>query len=198
MFANVFNVALVVNLTVRMIGRKIVPGGLRARTGGMKIRRGKNISGCCKQIDNSQRLVQIAESGLADSNSLFSYRSKALEKMLKRNERVVILNSARLHENDVTFLHLFSRHRYITIIFNDDTLSSKDSILMRTYVHCMCIMFRKIIRTFIVEYFCGYIQNKLCKNFWKVQNKFGNAHKSNKTITVNRNRKYYIWYRSSS
>lgn len=48
MFANVFNVALVVNLTVRMIGRKIVPGGLRARTGGMKIRRGKNISGCCK------------------------------------------------------------------------------------------------------------------------------------------------------
>lgn len=34
MFANVFNVVLVVNLTVRMIGRKIVSGGVRARTGG--------------------------------------------------------------------------------------------------------------------------------------------------------------------
>lgn len=72
--------------------------------------------------------------------------------MLKRNERVVILNPARLRENDVTFLHLFSRHRYTTIIFNDDTLLSKDSILTHTYVHCMYIVFRKIIRTFIVEY----------------------------------------------
>lgn len=78
--------------------------------------------------------------------------------MLKRNERVVILNSARLHENDLTFLHLFSRHHYMmSIIFNDDTLSSKDSILVHTYVHCMYIVFRKIIRTFIVKYF-----------FWKV------------------------------
>lgn len=66
--------------------------------------------------------------------------------MLKRNERVVILNPARLHENDVTFLHLFSRHRYTTIIFNDDTLLSKDSILTHTYVHCMYIVFRKIIK----------------------------------------------------
>lgn len=34
MFADVFNVVLVVNLKVRMIGRKIVSGGVRARTGG--------------------------------------------------------------------------------------------------------------------------------------------------------------------
>lgn len=34
MFANVLNVVLVVNLTVRMIERKIVRGGVRARTGG--------------------------------------------------------------------------------------------------------------------------------------------------------------------
>lgn len=88
--------------------------------------------------------------------------------MLKRNESVVILNSALLRENDVTFLRLFSRHRYITIIFDDDTLSSKDSILVRTYAHCTYIVFRKIIRTFIAEYFCGYVQNKFCKNFWKV------------------------------